>query len=127
MKKLYIIDDDEMLAMMLSDHLMARGDYHISTFTTGEEYLGHLPSEPHVLILDFNLNSRDPGAADGLTILREIRRLNQDIPVIMYSSQQQYDEAADAIKGEGVIEYVIKDQGAFERIAAIIAGLVNTD
>jgi CheY-like chemotaxis protein len=92
MKLICVIDDDEMLSMMLEDHLRSLGDYNVITYSTGEEYLGNAPEGFHLVVLDFNLNSIDPDAANGAQIFAEIQRNNRKIPVIMYSSQEQYEK-----------------------------------
>jgi len=122
MKEIFIVDDDEMLSMMLSDHLSMNPNYKITTFSTGEECLEHLHLNPYIVILDFNLNSVNPDAANGLQILQEIKRLNKETFVIMYSSQEQYGDAIQTI-GKGALEYVIKDQSAFVKIRDIIKNL----
>lgn len=124
MKKICVIDDDEMLAMMLEDHLRSIGDYDIHTFATGEEYLDKKPETAHLVVLDFNLNSVDPNAANGELIFREIKRRNPDTPVIMYSSQKQLDDAS-RLKDDGVLAYVLKDQGAFRKIGEIITEFLS--
>lgn len=122
MKDIFIVDDDEMLSMMLSDHLSKNPNYKITTFATGEECLRHMYLNPHIVILDFNLNSIIPDAANGLQILQEIKRLKKSTFVVMYSSQEQYGVALQTL-GKGALEYVIKDQSAFSKIKDIIKNL----
>lgn len=118
-KKIFIVDDDEMLSMMLSDHLLKDYAYEIFTFPTGEECLKNLDKVPDLIILDFNLDSVEPFAANGLEVLQEIKKVNRNVHVIMYSSQTQYGKALQTIN-KGAIEYVIKDNNAFENIQKII-------
>lgn len=122
MKDIFIVDDDEMLSMMLSDHLSRNPEYKITTFATGEECLERMFLNPYIVILDFNLNSIKPNAANGLHILQEIKRHYKGTFVIMYSSQEQYGVAMQTI-GKGALEYVIKDEDAFGKIKDIIRKL----
>lgn len=122
MKDIFIVDDDEMLSMMLSDHLGKNPNYKITTFATGEECLERMFLNPYIVILDFNLNSVNPKAANGLHILQEIKRHYKSTFVIMYSSQEQYGVAVQTI-GKGALEYVLKDEDAFIKIRDIIKRL----
>jgi two-component system, OmpR family, response regulator len=118
-KSIFIVDDDEMLTMMLTDHLSRYPSFDIKAFATGEECLENLYLEPDIIILDFNLNSVDEKAANGLQILQKIKREIPSVKVIMYSSQEQYGIALQTI-GKGAVEYVIKDKDAFFKIEEII-------
>jgi DNA-binding NarL/FixJ family response regulator len=118
--KLFIVDDEPLLSEMLTDYLL---EYHpslnITSFPTGEDCLKNLYEKPAVIVLDYHLNSKEKGAANGLDILKEIKRKNKAIPVIMLSSQESYAKAAQTI-GIGAIHYVIKGQAAFEEIQKLI-------
>lgn len=120
MKTIFIVDDDEMLSMMLTDHLSSNVQCIIHTFGTGEECLQNLHLHPDIVVLDYNLNSINEHAANGLKILEEIKAFDPEILVVMYSSQEQFGQAVDII-GSLAIEYVIKDQKAFSKIENLIA------
>ncbi len=120
MKTIFIVDDDEMLSMMLTDHLSSNEHYIIHTFGTGEACLKYLHLHPDIVVLDYNLNSVDQHAANGLEILEQIKAFDPDILVVMYSSQEQFGQAVEII-GSLAIEYVIKDQKAFSKIESLIA------
>ncbi len=121
-KLIFVIDDDEMLSLMLSDHLSQNPLHKVIRFGTGEEALRKLSQNPDVIILDYNLNSIEPNAADGMAILQQIKSLDKQACVIMLSSQEQYGTALQTII-KGALEYVVKDNDAFSRIDAIIASL----
>lgn len=123
-KRICIVDDDEMLSMMLEDHLAKNPSYFIETFPTGEDFLKVLDEEdtPDVIILDFNLDSIQPEAMNGLEVLEKIKSYDRSIKVIMYSSQEQYGRALQTIS-TGALEYIIKDNGAFQKIEKILRGL----
>ena len=121
-KKIFIVDDDEMLTMMLEDHLSQNKGYSIKSFPTGEACLAQLDENPDVVILDFNLDSVVPDAKNGLQILTQIKKGHTGIQVIMYSSQNQYGKALQTI-GKGAVEYIIKDKDAFFKIDKILKAL----
>ena len=121
-KTIFIVDDDQMMTQMLSDHLSQNPLYETHTYGTGEECIKDLALSPVAIVLDYKLNMNDPGAADGLEILKRIKDIDENICVIMLSSQEQYGKALQTI-ARGAMEYVIKDDKAFGKVAKIIASL----
>ncbi len=117
-KKIFVVDDDEMMAMALEDYLTYNTLHEIHIYKTGEECIRNLRMQPDIIILDYNLNSIQKEAANGLKILEAIKKLNRDIPVIIFSSQDAYSVALQSINS-GATQYVIKDEKAFENIVAI--------
>ncbi len=116
LKKVFVVDDDEMLSMALEDYLERKANYEVHLFNTGEECLEALQEErPDIVILDYNLNSVKKDAANGLIILEEIKKLNDSVHVVMLSSQEASWIVVQTVK-MGATEYVVKDENAFERI-----------
>src|SRR5580692_3558552 len=114
-KKIFVVDDDEMLSMALEDYLERNSSHEVHLFNTGEECLEHLEEQPDIIILDYNLNSVKKDAANGLIILEAIKRLNKSIYVVMLSSQEASWIVVQTVK-MGATEYVVKDENAFEKI-----------
>ncbi len=121
-KKIFVVEDNEMMAMALEDYLTRQTMHEVVLFSTGEDCLKQLRQQPDVVILDYNLNSENKDAQNGMQILEEIKRINKYIHVIMLSSQDAYGTALQTIR-KGAEEYVIKDEDAFSKIVAIIDGL----
>ena len=118
-KKIFIVDDDEMLTATLSDFLTRKVAHEISVFHTGEDCLERIAENPDVIILDFYLNTVNKDAMDGLEILKVIRKHTPNTRVIMLSSQEKYGVAITTVM-KGAEQYVIKDEEAFEKIAKLI-------
>ncbi|MCD4737265.1 MAG: response regulator [Bacteroidales bacterium] len=118
-KKIFIVDDDEMLTEVLSDYLTRNVPHEISIFHTGEDCLQQISGIPDVIILDFHLNTVNKEAENGLAILSVIRKHLPNIRVIMLSSQENYTIAAKTLM-KGAEQYVIKDEDAFEKIAKML-------
>lgn len=121
-KKIFVVEDNEMMAMALEDFLTRETMHEVVLFGTGEDCLKQLRQQPDVVILDYNLNSENKDAKNGMQILEEIKRINKYIHVIMLSSQDAYGTALQTIR-KGAEEYVIKDEDAFSKLVAIIDGL----
>ena len=117
---IFIVDDEPLLSEMLTDYLKDRhAGFNIKSFPTGEACLQSLDEKPDAVVLDYYLNSKEKEAANGIDILKEIKKLNNSLPVIMLSSQKSYGTAAQTIM-YGAVHYVIKDQEAFEEIFQLI-------
>ena len=121
-KKIFIVDDDTMMAEALKDWLTRNIPHIVSSFETGEDCLKHLFEKPDVVVLDYYLNTVSKDAADGMEILKTIKKYDPSIHVIMLSSQEHYGIAMQTIQ-KGAEHYVIKDEQAFEKVAAIIHAL----
>ncbi len=120
-KKIFVVDDDTMYATMLADHLTEQG-FEVETFATGEDCLASLDSEPGVIILDYYLDSEVPDAKNGLEILKEIKKADEDLKVVMLSSQEHYGIALQTL-AKGAIYYVIKDLQSFKEIDKLLEGM----
>ncbi len=122
-KKIFIVDDDTMLTEALKDYLTRKAPHDVRIFNTGEDCLKCLNENPDVIILDFHLNSVRKDAANGMEILQVIKKHFHGAHVIMLSSQEKYSLALQTIQ-KGAEQYVVKDETAFEKIAAIINEIV---
>ena len=117
---IFIVDDEPLLTELLADYIKDQNqDFHVLTFPTGEACLTQLDLNPNLVILDYYLNSKEKNAANGIDILREIKRRNKNLPVIMLSSQKKYGTASQTIM-YGAVHYVIKGQDAFQEIFQLI-------
>lgn len=122
-KNIFIVDDDNFFGQMLKEHLNKKGGRNVSVFLTGEDCLNNLDEGPNLVILDYNLDSVVKYAANGLKILQLIREKNQLLPVIMLSNQDQYSIALQTIQ-HGALQYVIKDEDAFENVDRILEDIL---
>ena len=122
-KNIFIVDDDKFFGQMLKEHLMKKGGRNVSIFMTGEDCLNNLEENPKLVILDYNLDTENKDAANGLIILQAIRKKNQLLPVVMLSNQKQYSIALQTIQ-KGAEQYVIIDEDAFENIDRILTDIL---
>jgi two-component system OmpR family response regulator len=118
-KKIFIVDDVEMLATALEDYITGKTPHKVKTFGTGEECLRNLDEEPDVIVLDYYLNTVQKDAANGMEILQHIKKNYPKIHIIMLSSQERYGLAMQTIQ-KGAEQYVIKDEDAFDKIVQMI-------
>ncbi|MEW5890492.1 MAG: response regulator transcription factor [Pseudomonadota bacterium] len=100
-----IVDDHPSVREGVRHFLEKTVDLRIrSEAATAAEALRLVQSQPHDLVLlDINLPD-----ADGRAVLREIRALQPNLPVLMFSSTPEEDCAVDCLKA-GAAGYLTKD------------------
>jgi len=124
----FLVDDDKMFLSSLKNNLAQNfnSGVELSTFTSGEECLQKIESNPDIVILDYYLNDdQHPDAMDGLTVLKKIKEASQDSAVIMLSGQDKLQVALDSIKS-GAYEYVAKSESAFVRIQNTVKNIIGS-
>jgi len=91
--KIFYVEDDESLSFVTRDNLALQG-YEIIHFSDGEEALAHVSQADYDLcILDVML----PGA-DGFMIAKEIRRFNQEVPIIFLTAKSLKEDKIHGLK-----------------------------
>jgi two-component system response regulator AtoC len=101
-KKILIVDDEVSMRKNISDLLFPLG-YQTIEAGNGEGALVMVAQEkPHVIILDINL----PGK-NGLVVLKEIKAMSNDIPVIIFTAFGTSERAIEAMK-LGAFDYLEK-------------------
>ena len=117
--KLFLVDDDALLLKSLEIEFLQHADFIVETYATGELCMKNLSHNPDVIILDYHLDGIDATAMNGLETLDKIKAYNQDIPVIMLSSQDKIDVAINCMHHKA-FDYVVKSETAFVRLQKII-------
>jgi two-component system response regulator len=99
-KKILVVDDERNIRVLLDEELTDEG-YDVVMAGNGEEALRMVKEEkPDLVTLDINM----PGE-DGLTILRKIREIEYDLPVIICSAYSVYKSDFSAVAAD---HYVVK-------------------
>lgn len=117
--KLFLVDDDAVFLKSLEIEFLQNADFEIETFATGELCMENLSHSPDVIILDYHLDGIDKNAMNGMKTLDKIKAYNQDIPVIMLSSQDKIEVAVNCMHHRA-FDYVVKSETAFMRLRKII-------
>ena len=117
--KLFLVDDDAVFLKALEIEFLQHADFELETYSTGELCVSNLSHGPDVIILDYQLDGIQKGAMNGLDTLDRIKAYNQDIPVIMLSSQDKIQVAVDCMHHRA-FDYVVKSETAFVRLQKII-------
>ncbi len=121
---LFLVDDDELFLRSLEIEFAENTESQIKTFATGELCLKQLSQKPDVIVLDYYLNSIDKKAINGLETLDRIKAIDQNIPVIMLSSQDKIDVAVNCMKHHA-FDYIVKSETAFLRLQKAITTIFH--
>lgn len=111
---IFLVDDDPIFLMVMETQFKEQTNYQIRTFSTGEECLKNLSQKPNIVFLDYNLNTANPKAMNGLKVLEKIKAADYGIQVIMLSSQESIAVAINCMKHHA-FDYIIKSEAAFIR------------
>ncbi|MDM8550298.1 response regulator [Desulfobacterales bacterium HSG2] len=100
-KRIFIIDDEAHLREWLKRNL--KKDYQVETFSSAISALDAIrKTAPDIVLLDIGLPQMN-----GIEALTEIRKISQNIPVIMITAQQDINTVISAMK-KGAYDYLIK-------------------
>ena len=117
--KLFLVDDDADFLKLLKIQLLKQHDIIIETFSTGELCIENLSSHPDIIIVDYNLDSVEKNAMNGIETLDKIKAVNADIPVVMLSAQDEIDIAIQCMSHKA-FDYVVKSATDFLRLKKVI-------
>ncbi len=111
--RLLIVDDEERFVETLSKRLAARGLY-VEGANGGEAALSLIGSKPFDVVL---LDLRMPGM-DGLETLREIKRTQPLLQVVMLSGNASINAAVEGMR-LGASDYLLKPADIEDVIAKV--------
>jgi DNA-binding response OmpR family regulator len=115
MKRILIVDDEEVIRMLYGEELEDEG-YDVITTGTGHGLVGLIEKEkPDLIILDIKMAEHD-----GLDLLQDIRKEFYNIPVILCSAYSSYKGDLKSIAAD---YYVVKSADLSELKRKIIMAL----
>ncbi|RKS94551.1 DNA-binding NtrC family response regulator [Flavobacterium limicola] len=101
--KIFLIEDDSFFGETLKFHLKLNPDFEVFLFQTGKDCLNNLYQKPDIICLDFGLPD-----ITGDILLKKIHEINNQIPIIIISGQEEIEVAVDFLKS-GARDYIIKN------------------
>lgn len=128
---IFIVDDDKLTLRILSSKFESLYKYNIRTYVTGEDFLEDFTRKTPkksailILVLDYYLKTKNNEyAKNGIEILKYVKEINNNIQVIMHSSNKDIEIAANAIE-LGARTFVKKNDNSFLRINNQVKAIVN--
>jgi DNA-binding NtrC family response regulator len=121
MEKILVVDDNRDLRYTLKSILEDEG-YHVSEAEDGDKAIKEVKkNQPDLVLLDLKL----PGK-DGLHILEDVKKINNNIAVIMLTGHADVKSAVKAMKS-GAHDYISKPFDNEEMILVIKRALTNSN
>lgn len=81
MKKIYLVEDDENLNLILTSYL-ERENFSVRSFLNGSDAKDNIPKPPDLWILDIMLPD-----IDGYRLIKEIKKTTPQVPIIFISAR----------------------------------------
>ncbi len=106
-KKLLIIEDDDMLANLLSNHCVSQG-FTVDIARDGEEGMKKISEmNPDAIIIDIVMPKKD-----GISVLKELhsKEPNSTRPIIVLSNSSDINHVATAVANKAAAYLVKSDQ-----------------
>jgi two-component system, OmpR family, response regulator len=113
--KIFLVDDDAVFLKSLEIDFLQSADFEIVSFATGELCIAELGQKPDLVILDYHLDGIDKTAINGLDTLDRIKAIDNEISVIILSSQDKIEVAVNCMHHRA-FDYVVKSETAFMRL-----------
>lgn len=111
MKKILLVDDEESIHLLYREELEEEG-YVVHSALSGEEALEKLSIiAPDLVILDINM----PGM-NGIDVLRRMKEINQNLPVILSSAYQEFKQDLASWASD---DYIVKSSNLDELKSAV--------
>lgn len=110
-KKVLLVDDEESILLLYREEIEEEG-FAVEVAHNGEQALavfGDTP--PDLVILDINM----PGM-NGIEVLRQMKAINSELPIILSSAYPEYKEDFGAWASD---EYIVKSANTDELKAAV--------
>lgn len=101
--RIFLTEDDPFFGESLKYHLSLNPDFEVHLFSTGKECLENLHLKPQIICLDFGLPD-----ITGDKLLQKIREINNSIPIIIISGQEDIEVAINFLKS-GASDYIVKN------------------
>jgi len=102
-EKILIIDREPDIRKTLETLLRKEG-YQVRSASGGEEAINTLKSEPSdLVVMDINMTG-----TNGLQVMRKIKKLDDEIEIIILTGTVSIDNAVQALRNNGAFDFLTK-------------------
>jgi CheY-like chemotaxis protein len=116
-KTILFADDDEMLLELIYD-LLSSYDFKIITVKNGNELISKFNNDIDLIIADRNMPN-----LDGISAVKEIRKMNNKVPVIISTGLTKDESDIDSLKNYNNIHFIDKPYN-FEKLLNLINSII---
>ncbi len=116
MAKIFIVEDDPMVATLMKQTL-SKTDHEFYHYATAEDCLQQLHNNPDIITVDYNL----PGM-NGIDLMDRIKSYNSSIMVVLVSGQDDLEVVVESYK-KGAADYIIKNDNLFANLENTVKNL----
>ncbi len=110
-RRILLVDDEEGIQLLYREEFEDEG-YEVVSAYNGDEALEKFKQEPpDLVILDINM----PGMS-GIEVLRRMKEINPDLPVVLSSAYQEYKQDFGTWASE---DYIVKSANMDELKEAV--------
>jgi len=122
----FIVEDNEVFSLALKadiENVFKKKIVKIHTFETGEKCMEKFKEEkPRVVILDYNLDSKNIDAINGIKVLDWIKKADPETNVIMLTGTDHIDIAVKSFL-HGACDYIVKSETKFKKLNYSLSNL----
>jgi len=125
MKRILLVEDDPNLGLLLQDYLQLKGKFDVVLCVDGEEGLKAFTKQDFDLcILDVMMPKKD-----GFTLGKEIRKINENVPIIFATAKAMMEDKASAydLGGDDYITKPFRIEELLLRINALLKRVHTKD
>src|ERR1700761_5773164 len=125
MKKILLVEDDPNLGLLLQDYLQLKGKFDVILCKDGDEGLRAFTKDNYdLLILDVMMPKKD-----GFTLGKEIRKINQTVPIIFATAKAMIEDKTQAFNlgGDDYITKPFRIEELLLRINALLKRVGNSE
>ncbi len=98
-----LVDDSRTIRNIQKNVLKELGYENVWEAEDGVQALARLKEEiPDLMLVDWNMPNMD-----GITLIREVRKTNKSLPIIMCTTESEKSRVLEAVKA-GVNNYIVK-------------------
>jgi DNA-binding NtrC family response regulator len=98
---IWVVDDDPAIRELLS-FIVTEAEYTVEAFASGAEVLAHSGQPPAAVLLDLMMPE-----VDGVEVLKELKRSQPNLPVIILTADDDISRAVEVTK-LGAYDYLVK-------------------
>lgn len=123
-KKIFFVDDDKMILNLLEYTVQGKKDYEVVSLLNGEDCLARLDEKPSLIVLDYILSGPGEERLSGLETLVEIRKKDEDVPVVILTGQGD-DTLLTEFMDKGASHYLTKDDFFVDSVLETIQQFIS--